>query len=75
MTSDDYMLPDTMVYEVRREDDGAFIGVMHTRSTANGLLDQYERDWNEKCYVAESYINNKPQSLADRVANDLDDII
>jgi len=70
MNNADIMLEDTQVYEVKREEDLALIGVMYTRKTANELLAEYEARWNEECYIAPSWIADMPQTIGQRNAND-----
>jgi len=70
MRNDDIMLEDTQVYEVKREDDLALIGVMWTRKKAKELKAQYEATWNEPCYIARAWIADKPETIGQRNAND-----
>ena len=67
---DNMQLPDTQVYEVKRTEDLALIGVMYTRKEANELKDDYEAMYDEECYVAPSWILDKPQTIGERDAND-----
>lgn len=69
MNSDNIELQDTQVYEVKRTEDLALIGVEYTRKAANELLKLYEAQWDEECYVASSWID-RPQTIGERHAND-----
>ena len=69
MDNDNIMLEDTQVYEVKRVEDLALIGVMYTRKTANELLAEYEAKFDEECYVAPSWIADKPETIGQRNAN------
>ena len=66
----DIMLEDTQVYEVKREDDLALIGVMWTRKKAIELKEFYENAWDEPCYIARTWIADKPETIGQRNAND-----
>jgi hypothetical protein len=68
MNNDDIVLPDTQVYEVKRTEDLALIGVEYTRKAANELLESYEAQWDEECYVAPSWIE-RPETIGQRNAN------
>ena len=70
MNNDDIVLSDTQVYEVKRVEDLAMIGVEYTRKDANELRKAYEDRWNEECYVAPSWLEGKPQTIGQRNAND-----
>ena len=69
MNNDHIMLEDTQVYEVKREDDLALIGVEYTRKDANELRRVYEKLWKEECYISPYWID-RPQTIGERNAND-----
>lgn len=57
MQTEELMLPETQIYLVKRVEDLALIGVEYTRRTANILLNAYEKEFDEECYIAPNYIN------------------
>lgn len=65
----DYVkLDEVQVFEVFREEDNAFIGVMYTRKSANELAEEYYNAWQEECRVGVSYIGGS-QTIGERKAN------
>ena len=67
--NDSIMLEDTQVYDVRRCEDGALIGIRYTRKVANELKAEYEDLWSEPCYVAITHIQDKPETIGQRNAS------
>ena len=66
--NDDIMLDERQVYEVRREEDNALIGVMYTRKTAQELLEEYYNAWQEECRIAVTFIDGQ-ETIGQRNAN------
>ena len=66
----DIMLDDTQVYAVRRIEDNALIEIHWTRGKAMTVANEYEAQFDEPCRIGVEYINDRPQSLEERKAND-----
>ena len=72
----DIMLDDSMVYEVRTIDsdvyyDNVMVEVHWTRADADAAITALVTEYPTRDYrIVESYINKRPQSLAERKAND-----
>ena len=66
---DNIMLDETQVYEAQTE-DGATIEIHYTRTAAQEVCDQYTKQFNEPTRVAVSWIYDRPESIAQRYAND-----
>jgi len=67
----DIVLPYTMTFEVRHDDDWTFISWFTNYKKALACATQYTLDYKIKCTIGVSHIT-KNQTLAERIANDED---
>jgi len=63
------MLDETQVYEAQVEEHGAVIGVYNTRKDAQAVCDEYTALYNEATRVGLAWINDMPESVAQRNTN------
>ena len=50
------MLPDRQVFQVKRIEDEALIGVCYTMKKAKDLAEEYYNAWQEECRIGRAFV-------------------
>ena len=64
------VLEDTQYFTALRESDDAMIECHYTRANAENAAAKYFKQFNEPCRIGTSWINDRPQTIGEREAND-----